>query len=123
MSNELSDFIRREIQRLGISERELSRRANLSVMTVNYVVKNPESRPNYETCVALAKVLEVPETVILQMAGYRKIDSTADLSTEVFALACYLDNLPAKAREYALQGCWGTARLVAQITEDKELHP
>lgn len=121
MSKELSEFIRKELERRGIAARDLSKRAGLSSTTVHYILHNPDSQPAIETCTSLAKVLELPEKLLLQLAGYGEIDFASNLSADVFALASYLDSLPAKAREYALQGCWGTARLVAKFAEDKEL--
>lgn len=121
MSKELSEFIRKELERRGMAARELSKRAELSTTTVHYILHNPDSQPAVETCISLAKVLELPEKLLLQLAGYGAIDFASDLSADVFALASYLDNLPIKTREYALQGCWGVARLVTQVAEDKEL--
>ena len=120
MSKELSEFIHKELERRGLSARELSRLAGLSTTTVHYIINNPGSQPTTETCISLAKVLELPENTLLGLAGYGQIDFSDNLNAEVFALATYLDNLPSKTREYALEGCWAIARLVAEAVEGRE---
>ena len=118
MSKELSEFLRQELIKRGISEREASRRAGLSPVAINYIINNPTSNPTVETCVGIAKALEVPAQLIFQLAGYSIVGLADEMDAEVKALAIYLNDLPPEIRSYALKGAWATAQLVAQaITE------
>jgi len=121
MTKELSIFIQQEIERLGISERELSRRAGLSTTAVHHIVNRPDSRPTFETCIALAKAINVSNKVLLQMAGYGDIVLSGEVDAAITALTIYLNGLPPKIREYALEGCWSVVRLVAEVAEGREI--
>ena len=57
MSKALSEFLSKEIEKRGLSEREVSRQAGLSLMAVNRIIRNPESNPTLETGVGLADSL------------------------------------------------------------------
>lgn len=118
MSEELIDFICREIDRLHISQRELSRRAGLSDMAVNYIVKNPTARPNVDTCVSLARALDVPERVLLELAGYTDIGRSMSLDKSVAAFAIYLHELPETVRQHCLDACWAITRIMAEALEE-----
>lgn len=55
-------------EKKGISQAELARRMRYSPATVNGVIMG-KSAPGSEFCKRLAVVLEVPEEVVLRMAG------------------------------------------------------
>lgn len=69
------EIIQREIQRRGIAERELSRQAGLSYGAVHYIINHPDSQPKLETCIGLAKILALPESLLLQLAGHGTVPS------------------------------------------------
>jgi len=118
MSIELSEYLRQELGKRNLSARELSRQAGLSTMTINYIINNPVSNPTVETCVGIAKALEVPPELIFQLAGYNLVGLAEEIDPEVKALAIYLNGLPSEIRAYALKGAWATAQLVTQAIEE-----
>lgn len=117
MSKELSEFLRTEIEKHGFSERELSRRAGLSIMAVNHIINNPDSNPKIETCIRLADALRLPSMSILHLAGYGEVTLSEEICAEITAFAIYLNNLPQKARTYALEACWSVTRIVQAMDE------
>ena len=62
-------------------------------------------------------MLELPESLLLQLAGYGTVTLTAEVDAAVTALAIYLNNLSPETRPYALEGCWSVARLVTEVAE------
>jgi len=118
MSKELSEFLRQELIKRGVSEREASRRAGLSPVAINYIINNPASNPTVETCVGIANALEVPSELIFQLAGYSIVGLADEIDPEVKALAIYLNGLPPEIRVYALKGAWATAQVVTQAIEE-----
>ncbi len=121
MSKALSDFLSKEVKARGISERELSRRAGLSVMAVNRIIRNPESTPVVETCIGLAQALDLPASLLLQLAGYSSTDLSEETHPDVAAFAAYLNQLPAKARELTLEICWSVSRIVVHTLDEQSL--
>ncbi|OQA17475.1 MAG: helix-turn-helix protein [Chloroflexi bacterium ADurb.Bin360] len=118
MSIELSEYLRQELLKRNLSRRELSRRADLSTMAVNHIINNPASNPTVETCVGIAKALEVSPELIFQLAGYSIVGLADEIDPEVKALAIYLNGLPPEIRVYALKGAWATAQVVTQAIEE-----
>ena len=118
MSKELSEFLRQELLNRGISEREVSRRAGLSPVAINYIINNPTSNPTVETCAGIARALDLPSELIFQLAGYSIVGLADEIDPEVKALAIYLNGLPPEIRAYALKGAWATAQLVTQAIEE-----
>ncbi len=118
MSKELSEFLSQKLANREMSEREISRRAGLSPRSLNYIINNPASNPTVETCVGIAKALEVPPELIFQLAGYSIVGLADEIDPEVKALAIYLNGLPSEIRSYALKGAWATAQLVTQAIEE-----
>jgi transcriptional regulator with XRE-family HTH domain len=118
MSKELSEFLSQKLANREMSEREISRRAGLSPRSLNYIINNPASNPTVETCVGIAKALEVPPELIFQLAGYSTVGLADEIDPEVKALAIYLNGLPSEIRAYALKGAWATAQLVTQAIEE-----
>jgi len=118
MSKELSEYLRQELVQRNVSEREISRRAGLSPMALNYIITNPTSNPTVETCVGIAKALEVAPELIFQLAGYNFVGLAEEIDPEVKALAIYLNGLPPEIRVYALKGAWATAQVVTQAIEE-----
>jgi transcriptional regulator with XRE-family HTH domain len=118
MSKELSKYLRQELGKRNLSERELSRLAGLSTMTINFIIRNPTSNPTVETCVAIADALEVSSELIFQLAGYSIVGLADEIDPEVKALAIYLNGLPPEIRAYALKGAWAIAQLVTQAIEE-----
>lgn len=123
MSKALSDFLSHEIEKVGISERELSRRAGLSVMAVNRIIRNPESTPTADTCIKLAQALNAPVTLLLQLAGYGDIDLSGEINPEIAAFATYLNHLSPKTYMLALEACWSVTRILAQAIEEQPPEP
>ncbi|MBN2003267.1 MAG: helix-turn-helix transcriptional regulator [Anaerolineae bacterium] len=119
MSKALSDFLSTEIKTVDISERELSRRAGLSVMAVNRIIRNPESTPTADTCIRLAHALNFPVALLLQLAGYGDINLSGEISPEIAAFATYLNSLPPKTYTLALEVCWSATRILAQAMDGK----
>jgi transcriptional regulator with XRE-family HTH domain len=115
MSKELSEFLRREIKARGLSERALSRAAGLNDTSVHYILNNPTSKPTVETCVGLAEALDLPQPVLLRLAGYEGVGTSGALETEVEALALYLNQLPGLIRAHALEACWAVVRLIIHL--------
>jgi hypothetical protein len=95
-----------------MSERELSRQAGLSDMAVNYIVSHPDSQPKMETCIRLAEALEIPAIIILELAGYGRIDLPENMDPEVSAFASYVTNLSQEVRAHILDVCWAIVDLV-----------
>jgi len=118
MTKALSDYLSQEIAKIAISERELSRRAGLSVMAVNRIIRNPESTPTADTCIKLAHALNVPITLLLQLAGYGEIDLSEQVAPEIAAFAAYLNHLSPKTYTLALEACWSVTRILAQAIEE-----
>lgn len=118
MSKELSEFLRQELAKRELSEREASRKAGLSSKAINYIVNNPTSSPTVETCVGIARALDLPSELIFQLAGYSIVGLADEIDPEVKALAIYLNGLPSEIRSYALKGAWATAQLVTQAIEE-----
>ena len=118
MSKEFSEFIQREIERRNISQRELSKQAGLSIKAVYYIINNPGSKPNVETCSKLARSLDLPEALLLELAGYTNVANITSLEKRVTALAVYLNNLPKRMRGYALDACWAITRIMADALEE-----
>ncbi len=118
MSKELSEFLRQELLQRGISEREVSRRAGLSPVAINYIINNPTSNPTVETCAGIARALDLPSELIFQLAGYSIVGLADEIDPEVKALAIYLNGLPPEIRVYALKGAWATAQVVTQAIEE-----
>jgi hypothetical protein len=87
-------------------------------MAVNHIINNPSSNPTVETCVGIAKALEVPPELIFQLAGYSIVGLADEMDPEVKALAIYLNGLPPEIRVYALKGAWATAQVVTQAIEE-----
>lgn len=118
MSKELSEFLRQELAKRELSEREASRKAGLSSKAINYIVNNPTSNPTVETCAGIARALDLPSELIFQLAGYSIVGLAEEIDPEVKALAIYLNGLPPEIRAYALKGAWATAQLVTQAIEE-----
>lgn len=118
MSKELSEFLRQELEKRDLSEREVSRRAGLSSRSLNHIINNPASNPTVETCVGIARALDLPSELIFQLAGYSIVGLAEEIDPEVKALAIYLNGLPPEIRAYALKGAWATAQLVTQAIEE-----
>lgn len=119
MPEELSLFIKREIEKRGLSERELSRRAKLSPTAVHQIVNKPDSTPTIETCAGLAKALDVPLLSVLQLAGYGEVNIPEEVDAEITAFAVYLNNLPEPTRTYALEACWSVVRLIVLAASEQ----
>ncbi len=86
---------------------------------MHHIINRPDSKPAFETCIALAKALEIPEAVILSLAGYSEINLSEEIDTEITAFAVYLNNLPQSTRAYTLDACWSVARIIAQVASDQ----
>lgn len=87
-------------------------------MAVNYIIKNPDSQPDVKTCINLARALEIPEKIMLELAGYTEIASSTSLEKQVAAFAIYLNSLPERVRGYALDACWAIAKIIADAVEE-----
>jgi transcriptional regulator with XRE-family HTH domain len=118
MSKEFSEFIQKETERRNISQRELSKQANLSIKAVHYIINNPGSKPNVETCSKLARALDLPEALLLELAGYTNVANVISLEKQVTALAIYLNSLPERVRGYTLDACWAITRIMANALEE-----
>ena len=120
MPQQLSEFLRAQVEQRGISERELSRRAGLGTTTIHFIINRPKSTPTYDTCVRLATALELPPEILLQLAGYEKITLDAELDKSVLTLAIYLDGLSPELRSYALEACWAITRILVRASETED---
>jgi transcriptional regulator with XRE-family HTH domain len=116
MPQQLSEFLRAQIEHRGISERELSRRAGLGTTTIHFIINRPESTPTYDTCVRLAAALELSPKTLLQLAGYEKAAIDEQLDETVLTLAVFLNGLPPELRGYALEACWAIARILIRAS-------
>jgi len=119
MPPRFGEFLRLQLDQLGMSERELSRQAGLSTTTVHQIINRPDSTPAYDTCLRLAKALNVPPRLFLQMAGYEEVDTSENWDELVVSLALYLNSLPDRTRGYALEACWAVARILARASDEE----
>ena len=87
-------------------------------MTVNYIINNPDSQPDVETCSKLARVLNLPEALLLELAGYTNVTNAISLDKQVTAFAIYLNSLPERVQGYALDACWAIAKIMADALEE-----
>ena len=87
-------------------------------MTVNYIINNPDSQPDVETCSKLARALGLPEVLLLELAGYTNVADAISLEKQVAAFAIYLNSLPARVRGYAMDACWAIAKIMADALEE-----
>ena len=118
MSKEFSEFIQKEIERRNISQRELSKQADLSFKAVHYIINNPSSQPKVETCSKLARALDLPEALLLELAGYTNVADAISLEKQVAAFAVYLNSLPERVRGYALDACWAITKIMADALKE-----
>jgi hypothetical protein len=73
-----------------------------------------------ETCIGLARALDVPEMTILSLAGYGEVDLSAEIDAETKAFAVYLASLPPDLRAYALETCWAVTEILVRATGSEE---
>jgi len=68
ISDKLIEWLIKEIEQRGWSQRELARRANLAPTTVSEVIAG-RTRPGLEFCKGIGKALDVPAADVLRLAG------------------------------------------------------
>ena len=68
--NELGDLISLKRQELGLSARELSRRAGLNSTTINRIEKGEFTHPSPDALKTIAKAIEVPAETLYVLAGW-----------------------------------------------------
>ena len=87
-------------------------------MTVNSIIVNPDSQPDVKTCINLARALEIPEKIMLELAGYTEVASSTPLEKQVAAFAIYLNSLPKRVRGYALDACWAITKIISDALKE-----
>jgi transcriptional regulator with XRE-family HTH domain len=63
-----ADWLLNEMQRRGLSQSELARKAGLAQATISYVLSG-ERNPGSEFCLGVAKALNIPPEIVFQRAG------------------------------------------------------
>lgn len=77
MNDKLAEFLNKALNNRGWSQRELARRADLSITTVSDVIQG-KRKPSYRFCIVIARVLNEPPDDILKLAGLPSVFSKED---------------------------------------------
>lgn len=72
MNNELGNTIKNNRIRLGMSQTDLSKITGIDTKTISLIERGIRKRPNPDTLLKLAEVLECIDIRLLHLAGYKQ---------------------------------------------------
>lgn len=74
MEEKLSDYIKNQREKLGISQRELARRIDIDNASISYIEKGRIKKPSIDVLVKISKELNLNIFKLIKMAGYEELE-------------------------------------------------
>jgi len=77
MANVFNHWLLEEMQKRGLSNKELASRANISTSMISMILSG-QRNPSYESCVSIAKALTLPPEYVFQQANIPFVNSSVE---------------------------------------------
>lgn len=97
-----SEWLQEELEKRGWSQSELARRSGLTRQTINTLIKG-RSEPQAETCLAIARGLNVPPETVLRAADLLPELPVPDRDPTLQELMDLMKRMSQEEREEILQ--------------------
>jgi transcriptional regulator with XRE-family HTH domain len=100
-SEELREWLSKQMEERGWSMRETSLRSGLSANRINQIMAG--DLPGIDACIALAELFDVQLEYVMFLAGYPVKDPRQTFDAEVSAFAEFLQKKPLQQRKMIMR--------------------